>query len=545
LIVLHVTVGPEQTEIRSPRARLVLGSSAKADVRRRDAGWRGQEAVFRHAGTAVVVERPGRKGSATIRVGDVVHLGDARVALVGLLPMRTPSRPATPAAGVVFGGYEEALAAPPPLPAPTEAPVVGAGAAAPALAAPRHPPGPLFPEQDFGRDMLAALKKSPFFAASAAIHVLLFLLLSLIPAPRTGHAHDEGALQVALAGVREPFAPLEREEDPLPSLPEMAMVPIPDPPTLDEPTEKPPAKTEVPELVDIEDPVDAPTTMGPTPSLRAAGSRVAKRLPRPSRVDPTEQFSRTDAAAVNARTAEIVRAQIGVGDGTRGKSLDELAKTDLLVVDGAFDHVGRVLGALRMPYLLVRPWDLAASDAPALGQHKVIFWNCGEGLPPDKAARVARRIRSYVADGGYLFTTDWAVGNLLADAFPGMVTTLSNAKIGGLPEAVVEIQPTEAGRDHPLLEGVFDQGVSGRWWLEQSSFDVVVQRPEDVTVLIESPDLEKYFRRSPAVAVTFAHGRGRVLHVMGHYFQEAGNVAGTIAAQRLALNFVLQRLRNP
>ena len=29
---------------------------------------------------------------------------------------------------------------------------------------------------------------------------------------------------------------------------------------------------------------------------------------------------------------------------------------------------------------------------------------------------------------------------------------------------------------------------------------------------------------------------------MGHYFQAAGNIAGTMAVHRLALNFVLMRL---
>jgi hypothetical protein len=34
-----------------------------------------------------------------------------------------------------------------------------------------------------------------------------------------------------------------------------------------------------------------------------------------------------------------------------------------------------------------------------------------------------------------------------------------------------------------------------------------------------------------------------VLHVMGHYFQKMGNLAGTIATHRLALNFVIERLK--
>jgi hypothetical protein len=71
---------------------------------------------------------------------------------------------------------------------------------------------------------------------------------------------------------------------------------------------------------------------------------------------------------------------------------------------------------------------------------------------------------------------------------------------------------------------------------------MAVGRKDAVTVLIECPMLSDTFNRSSAVAATFHYGRGRVLHTMGHYFQEAGNLVGTMAAHRLALNFVLMRL---
>ena len=37
-------------------------------------------------------------------------------------------------------------------------------------------------------------------------------------------------------------------------------------------------------------------------------------------------------------------------------------------------------------------------------------------------------------------------------------------------------------------------------------------------------------------------GRGRVLHAMGHYWQQKGTVSGAEGAQRIALNFVRMRL---
>ena len=41
---------------------------------------------------------------------------------------------------------------------------------------------------------------------------------------------------------------------------------------------------------------------------------------------------------------------------------------------------------------------------------------------------------------------------------------------------------------------------------------------------------------------TFVAGKGRVLHVMGHAWQEKSDLEGTVSMQRLALNFVRERI---
>jgi hypothetical protein len=171
-----------------------------------------------------------------------------------------------------------------------------------------------------------------------------------------------------------------------------------------------------------------------------------------------------------------------------------------------------------------------------------VFWNCGDPLPPDQMRAVAKRLEAYVRRGGYLFTTDWAVAHVVQLAFPGYLTT--TGKDTSLPEMVVDIRPARGQERHPLLEGVFLPGTRGRWWLEELAFDVKIgpHGAGAVEVLVESPMLKDTLGVSPIVAATFKHGRGRVLHAMGHYFQEAGNMAGTVASHRLAMNFVLERL---
>jgi hypothetical protein len=90
---------------------------------------------------------------------------------------------------------------------------------------------------------------------------------------------------------------------------------------------------------------------------------------------------------------------------------------------------------------------------------------------------------------------------------------------------------------------VFEERPEITWWLENSSFDVQVPDRSKVEVLVEAPSLAKPpHERQPWVAATFSVGRGRVLHVMGHYFQQKGTVSGAAGAHRIALNFVRMRL---
>src|SRR5207302_311596 len=102
---------------------------------------------------------------------------------------------------------------------------------------------------------------------------------------------------------------------------------------------------------------------------------------------------------------------------------------------------------------------------------------------------VVGAVREFVAKGGYLFSTDWAVANLLMPAFPGVLST--EGRIRPLPEMIVAISPSDAGKGHRLLDGVFDGEAAPRWWLESASFDVKVLKSEGVQVLAEAPELAK------------------------------------------------------
>jgi hypothetical protein len=592
VIVLRVSVGDREIQVRSAGRRVVLGSGPGADVMVSDAGWSAQEAILEHAGTEVVLERAGASRDLRLRVGDEIVLGSARVGLLGILPLGAAEAGA--AAGVpVFGGYDDHLpaadgrpfrlegearggrgagttrasrprgsASPPPLakpkptgkPAdrtkPTDAEPATSAASAPAAPAARkgQAPRPKTPitglhSPDFGQEILLQLKRAPFFVISLAIHAVTLLVLTIFFSERTPGAldGDRDSLRASVSPLLEQDAEEREEPDFLDPMRDLQMPEIEDP-ILEE--EKPDETTadegRAEDLAELPDLEETPLMVGLNPSITSARRRTGPPRERPPPVDFQEDFQKADSTGANQRAADYVRSQLGMGRGGRGDPFEPLVRRDILVVEGSFDKVSRVIDALRLPYVQVPAYSVSLPNAPDLSQHKIVFWNCGESLPPSQRRMAARRIRNFVQGGGYLFSTDWAVGNLLAEAFPGYLET--KGPRAPLPEMVVGIRPATGQERHPLLQGVFRPNVDGKWWLEQASFDVSVRKPREVEVLIESPDLESLFQRSPAVAVTFPYGRGRVLHVVGHYFQEAGNLAGTVSAHRLALNFVLMRL---
>jgi len=584
MILIRIQGRGRRRDVQSTKREVVLGSDAGADVVESDVGWAPREAVLVHRGTEVELRRGTGEGDLRLRLGDGVRLGHARITLVGLMPLpEEEAPPATAGAIPTFGGYEEGLpepqrfqlvdelarsvprplAEPPPEPArpaparaepqrtpPSRAPAPApAAAATPAAPPPRRkgvpplprPSAPGFSEPDFGEELVRQLKRAPFFMTSLALHALVFFVLTILQvAPDAGAEHGfGGTLQADLQqpADREQVTddePMLPSEHPLPLLDEL---PLPQLPDEEDDVRERTDDAESLEALPEDDPL--PFTIGTNPSLRSVLSGTGRKRDRLSKGDLTEIFTEGDARSATEKAANYVRAELGRGTGREGDPLERLVRGDLLVVRGTFDHVGKVLEALRLPYLSVPARSMTLSDAPDLSRHKIVFWNCGESLPEEQQRIATRRIREFVKGGGFLFTTDWSVGNLLEHAFPGYLDT--HGPRSPLPETVIDIAPGPGRADHPLLRGVFLSGVQGRWWLEQASYDVLPTR-SDVTVLIESRDLEKVYHRSPAVAVTFAYGRGRVLHVVGHYYQEAGNLAGTISAQRLALNFVLMRL---
>ena len=185
-------------------------------------------------------------------------------------------------------------------------------------------------------------------------------------------------------------------------------------------------------------------------------------------------------------------------------ALEAVEASDIVVVTGCYDHVEQVLGALEVPYQVV---DSDHLYQIALRPEQVLVVNCPGNVSP--AAIV--RIRAFVAAGGTLFTTDWALRNIVEPAFPGTIEY--NDRSTG--DEVVRIEVVEA--DSPYLAGVLDGENDPQWWLEGSSYPIRVLDAEQVRVLIRSRELGERYGEE-AVAVVFPYGKGEVFHMISHYY---------------------------
>ena len=116
-----------------------------------------------------------------------------------------------------------------------------------------------------------------------------------------------------------------------------------------------------------------------------------------------------------------------------------------------------------------------------------------------------------MAQGGSLFTTDWALKHVIEPAFPGTVV------YNGRPTHDDVVRVEIATHDNPFLAGVLEEVDDPQWWLGASSYPIEVIDHDRVEVLISSRELERRYGRAP-VAVLFRHGGGEVFHMVSHYY---------------------------
>lgn len=525
-MIVRIEVHGQATTVRIDGDGPTLGSDPSCHVGRSDAGWSPIEGTLSLEGGRLRLETRGGEARFDLAVGERARLGDATITFEGL---------ATPGPSSV----------------------ADASSMRPARRPARRSP--------FDRDVTTTLSRAPWFAVSAGAHVLVAALLFLLaPLPRVLRPIDPSR-QSVIEATQSPDSPgdAERTTDEVVP-PEESATPFTDPePVNADSSDAAPAPDTAPDAPPAGSPSDAPTYVPPEmtgPDRAMIGLRLKPVRPPEAPPDPTPAPVPTPAptpvrpvnvaptvdeeyaSEINRKAAARLKTTLKDPSSGLGRAMRGVKSADLIVVSNgrAFDHLENVLDAVSIPYAQVSVAEFATRTD--LSRTRLVFWNCGPPIAESSnRALVTEKIRRFVEAGGFLWTTDWALRDVVAGAFPGRLAA-GEDRLHTLPELVVDVGPVAESAADPLLEGVIPPGPC-RWWLEAAAAEVRVVDASKVTVLLEAPALATAaHRKSKVIAATFDAGRGRVLHVMGHAWQEKTDLDGTVGMQRLALNFVRQRL---
>ena len=171
---------------------------------------------------------------------------------------------------------------------------------------------------------------------------------------------------------------------------------------------------------------------------------------------------------------------------------------EIVVVQGTYDHIEKLLPTIKMPFNLISQQDMATNNGG-----RVMFVNCAAY---DSVAKKTRDgIEQFVNDGGRLVTTDWSLG-LVSSVFPGKFK-----KVKDSPDDVVEIQcPTDLGRK---FVGLNYAQCHPKWWLEGASH--LYETGDGVMRIITSKEMQDKYGTA-TVAAGFAAGKGEAIHFISH-----------------------------
>ena len=250
----------------------------------------------------------------------------------------------------------------------------------------------------------------------------------------------------------------------------------------------------------------------PIPELIDFEDNAVQAAPQPASAPKAYSMGAAEMKAANQAAAGILTSRMERDRSDDMRLLRESARAEVIVVTGSYDRVQEVLGVLELKHIVIPPHLLAKMN---ILPTQVLMINCPGHVP----AEAIPRIRSFVERGGFLFTTDWALTNVVEKAFPKYVRW--NRRTTGNEVIKVRVK-----KNVDLLQQVQLKGRHPRWWLEGSSYPIEVLDRKNVEVLIHSTELEKSHGHG-AVAVRFRHGDGLVLHIISHFYLQQGKNVGS------------------
>lgn len=245
-------------------------------------------------------------------------------------------------------------------------------------------------------------------------------------------------------------------------------------------------------------------------ALAALAAAVAVSLCLPASVARADERSEQAAADLLHKKLESESPQDAALLGAvKGK--------DIVVVAGSMDHIETVLAAARIRFTLVQPHEVARWQ---LRNDQIVMVNC-PGRIPDEGVE---RIQKFVRAGGLLYTTDWALANLVQKAFPGTI-----AHSGGFTGNEVVPVVVDKASDNLMSKMLLTGKGEPQWWLEGSSYPIKILDPKKVEVLAHSEAMGKRYGAAPVV-VRFRFEDGEVIHVVSHFVRQMATQGQQVAA---------------
>lgn len=431
-----------------------------------------------------------------------------------------------------------AAAALPPMPARAPAPAHPRPHAIPHHAAHHEPAA------DFVVVSRRAVRVLPWWGISIALHAVLVGAVILAPKrPEQAHEESNGTIEVTIRRTPEftpPEVPVVEPSRRAVDLARPDMAVAVDTPETTLPTSADPKGQGGREATRVDETGIVTDDAGGSPWAAPGGSSAigvgsGARFGSGTGTNMDETFGKDDAGRANAAAAGRLNGDPFTRALVNGLRLRTTAE-NVKVVAGDYDKCENVMTALGLQH--------GALTADEIGKVRptqdvrAIFYDC---TGKSAESKTLENLERWVKDGGFLFTSDWGVDNVIEKGFPGYLKVMRNGTRPVMtPDTVITF--TVAPGKHTLLAGLPQEAETSRWWLEDSSILFTVARPDDVEVLAVSSDLESRFG-SKVVAVTFPYGKGRVVHALGHMFQKEGNLRGAYAMQRLLLNFLYQAIR--
>lgn len=247
--------------------------------------------------------------------------------------------------------------------------------------------------------------------------------------------------------------------------------------------------------------------------LLLAGSSSARAQSHrgPHRTDPDTRAEDAAAKLLEARMKNARPEDLAILRAVTGKQV--------VVVQGSMDRIEQVLTAAKIEHSTIAPSEVAKADLVA---DQILMVNCPGNMP----LAGVRRIRKFVAAGGLLYTTDWALKNVIERGFPG--TIAHNGKSTG--NHVTEVH-VHKHHNNMMSNMLLRHESKPQWWLEGGSYPIKLLDKQRVKVLAVSKEMKRRYGAGPVV-VRFPYEDGEVIHVVSHFYRQMATRGEKVAAKQ-------------